>query len=57
MGMKQVKLTVTGSLSVYNSPQDARDRQAWEAFVADVRALAAQADYPDVVVDIEVADD
>ncbi len=57
MGMKQVKVTITGSLSSHNSDQDEVDRRAWGSFVAEVRALADRPEYAAVISDLEAAED
>lgn len=57
MGLKQVSMTATGSLSNHNSDQDEADRRAWRSFVAEVQAIAARAEYAEIIVDVEAADD
>ena len=44
MGYETVEVRVVGRVSRHNSPQDTRDIKVWNAFVDDVRDLAADAD-------------
>ena len=48
MGYLHVELTVAAHVSRHNSSRDARDNRAWNRFIDQVQALAAQPEYAEI---------
>jgi hypothetical protein len=52
VGRKTTEIRINGQVSNHNDEQDVLDREVWQRFVAEVRAVAQKPEYADLEIDV-----